>query len=326
MKGGRVPIHIMRWAPADFENDEAVKLAGRRRNYRALAFYMAFLNHSFMAGGDLPEDPERIAATLGWHRGDVEAALRYWLAEGKLIASDGRISHSRVVREVREELAYRADQSALGKKGGEAAGRGRPKASIGVPLIEDRGTPTESIGPPCAVRRAPAPTPAPDVLPAPSAPASPPPVSVEASVVQAPANPLQKPVPASRETWLTPFGDDWTEAYGGAPSWGELARVLKQPVAALGEAEVRSRWRLYLGQTDGRYASPTRFAQTIGVWTDEAIARMQPRDMRSMTVGDFNAQTYERVLKRLRERDHAGQGTLAAKPAQARGLLPDPAE
>ena len=158
------------------------------------------------------------------------------------------------------------------------------------------------------------------------APAPPAPyVPVQASV-GAPVNPLVKPVKPGRETWLTPFGDDWREAYGGDPTWGELARVLKKPVDDLGAPEVRTRWRLYLGQTEGRYASPTRFAQTIGVWTDEAVARMQPKDMRSMTVGDFNAQTYERVLKRLREKDDARQGELAQGPAQARGLLPDPTQ
>lgn len=147
-------------------------------------------------------------------------------------------------------------------------------------------------------------------------------VSVSASVVRVTDSPLAKPVAASKQTWLTPFGDDWREAYGGEPSWGEMARVLKRPVDELGAAEVRTRWRLYLGQTDGRYASATRFAQTIGVWTPEAVARMQPRDMRSMTVGDFNAATYERVLRRL----HGEQGAIAEGSTQTRGLLPGAAE
>lgn len=151
-------------------------------------------------------------------------------------------------------------------------------------------------------------------------------VSVNASVVKAPDSPLAKPVPASKQTWLTPFGDDWREAYGGEPAWGEMAKVLKLPVDTLGAAEVRTRWRMYLGQTEGRFASAPRFAQTIGVWTAEAVARMQPRDMRSMTVGDFNAATYERVMKRLQERDHAGQDAIAQGSAQARGLLPGAAE
>jgi hypothetical protein len=252
----------------------------------------------------------------------VVRSLQVCLDAGKLVVENGRLCHPRVVREVREELAYRAEQALLGKKGGETAGRGRPKASIGLPLIEDRATPTASIGPP-----SPAPIPLSPTASVAVAPASPaPPVSVKASVVHAPVSPLAKPVPASRETWLTPFGDDWTEAYGGTPPWGEMAKVLKWPVGKLGAGEVRSRWRLYLGQVDGRYASPTRFAQTVGIWTDEAVARMQPRDMRSMTVGDFNAATYERILKRMGEGGHGGQGALAAGLAGARGLLPEPTE
>ena len=129
-------------------------------------------------------------------------------------------------------------------------------------------------------------------------------------------------MPRSRETWLTPFGEDWTEAYGGPPNWGELARVLKQSVETLGAAEVRTRWRLYLGQTEGRYASATRFAQTIGIWTEEAIARVTPRDMRSMTVGDFNAATYERMIRRLEEK-RGGQGAVAQGSAASRGVLSD---
>jgi hypothetical protein len=147
-------------------------------------------------------------------------------------------------------------------------------------------------------------------------------VSVDASVVRATDSPLAKPLPPSKQTWLTPFGEDWREAYGGDPSWGEMARVLKRPVEELGSEEVRVRWRMYLGQTEGRFASATRFAQTIGVWTAEAVSRMQPRDMRSMTVGDFNAATYERVMRRLQERDHAGQEATVTGPAETRGLLP----
>lgn len=149
-------------------------------------------------------------------------------------------------------------------------------------------------------------------------------VPVKASVTGASASPLAKPVKPGRETWLTGFAADWREAYEGEPSFGEMARVLRQPVEALGEPEVRRRWRLYLGQTEGRFASPTRFAQTIGVWTEEAIARCKPADIRSMTVGQFNAATYERVLARMnaREAENAGQGALAAGSTGFGRLLP----
>jgi hypothetical protein len=152
MKGGRTPIHIMRYAPADFEGDEAVKLVIRRRDYRAYAFYQAFINHSFMAGGDLPDDPERLAVTLGWHLSDVKAALRWWLREGKIVSQNGRLYQKRVQREIAQELEYRELQSARGRRGGRPPGN--PDESGGLPPALGAEKPDES--PP-----APAPAPAP---------------------------------------------------------------------------------------------------------------------------------------------------------------------
>lgn len=160
MKGGRVRIHLQRWAPADYHDDEHVRLLKARRDYRTLTFYRHFLDHSFTAGGDLPADLEALAAVVEMPRRDVEHALAFCV--GRLIEKrEGRLYQKRVAREVAHELSYRAEQSELGRRGGQAAGRGRPKHQIGEPLIEDRATPTESIGPPCAVRRAPTPAPTP---------------------------------------------------------------------------------------------------------------------------------------------------------------------
>lgn len=307
MKNGQPPIHIQRWAPADFQNDEHVRLLYARRDWRTLTFYRTFLDVAFMRGGDLPSDPEALAASLSMPKADVVKALAFCV--GRLLGeSDGRLYQGRVKREIARELEFRESQAEAGRKGGSMAGKGRP-------LTAHRGSPNP-----------PSPTPLP-LSPSASGASAPgsvvPFVSVSASVVPAPVSPLAKPVAASKQTWLTPFGDDWREAYGGEPSWGEMAKVLKMPVDALGAKEVRTRWRMYLGRTDGQYASPTRFAQTIGIWTEDAVARMQPRDMRSMTVGDFNAATYERVMKRLQERSHEGQGAIAEGSAQARGLLSD---
>jgi len=147
MKGGRTPIHIMRWAPADYEGDEAVKLAVRRRNYRALAFYMAFINHSFMAGGDLPDDCERLAVTLGWSRGEVALAVRYWRAEGKLESVNGRLVQKRVQRDVAQELEYRELQSERGRLGG------RPKKAVAKPALVDVKSPPAPAPAPAPVGR-----------------------------------------------------------------------------------------------------------------------------------------------------------------------------
>lgn len=129
MKGGRTPIHIQRWAPADYHHDEHVRLLKARRDYRTLTFYRNFLDHSFLAGGDLPADPEALAAVVEMPRKDVEAALSFCL--GRLIHQNGeRLYQGRVVREVADEMAFREEQGERGRRGG----RPKTKATDNPPL------------------------------------------------------------------------------------------------------------------------------------------------------------------------------------------------
>lgn len=148
MKGGQTPIHIQRWAPADYHADEHVKLLESRRAYMVLHFYRQFLDHSFMAGGDLPMDAHRLAAVVKMGPRDVQTAIEACL--GKLIFQDGdRLYQRRVRREVAKELRYRRKQASLGKKGG------RPKKNS-KDEGEFKGTVLDPKSPP-----APTPTPAP---------------------------------------------------------------------------------------------------------------------------------------------------------------------
>jgi len=155
MKGGKTPIHLMRWAPADYVNDPAVKLALAKRDFVASTFYPLFLFHAFIQGGDLPADPVELGAIVGMRPADVTKAVNYWHGQGKLQQRDGRIFHERVVRDVADEIAFRAEQAERGRLGG------RPKKASGSesekPLV------VESKSPP-----APAPLPAPAPAPAPS--------------------------------------------------------------------------------------------------------------------------------------------------------------
>ena len=246
MKGGRVPIHIMRWAPADYVNDPFVRLLVSEEDFATLSFYHLVLNWSHMEGGDLSADPRQLSATLGMRRGRVARCLQVCLDAGKLVVENGRLCHPRVVREVKEELAYRAEQAELGRKGGKMAGRNRPKSSVGVPLIEDRGHLSEPIGPPCAVRRAPAPAPA----PAPTVPA----------------------VPAGQVliAWSRQACDSWIERFGGTAPGGQIGKALKPLVDQHGWEIVRQAWCSYLRQVEPEYASASRFASTFGRWTGTA--------------------------------------------------------
>jgi hypothetical protein len=82
-------------------------------------------------------------------------------------------------------------------------------------------------------------------------------------------------VEADRGTWLAPFADVWLEVYGGTPPFGEMASAFsRKPSSA--RPSVRElpdgpeRFRRYCRETEARFASAARFAQTAGSWGDDA--------------------------------------------------------
>lgn len=66
--------------------------------------------------------------------------------------------------------------------------------------------------------------------------------------------------------WVRSLSEDWTKTYGGIPNCGELGKRLKPLVEEHGFEPVREHWQNYLEATEGRFASPSRFAQTYGSW------------------------------------------------------------
>lgn len=66
--------------------------------------------------------------------------------------------------------------------------------------------------------------------------------------------------------WVRTLAEDWSKTYGGIPNCGELGKRLKPLVDEHGFEPVREHWQNYLEATEGRFASPTRFAQTYGSW------------------------------------------------------------
>jgi hypothetical protein len=175
------PIHLMRWAPADYVNDPAVKLALAQRDFVSCTFYPLFLFHAHIQGGELPADPEELGAILGMRPADVRRALAYWLERGKLKERDGRLYHERVVRDIENERVFREEQSKRGIAGGLIAGRGRPKKEQAARQV----APMHSIGPPL-----PSPTPLPEPRPAPTPGPAPVPPQDTARGPSVPANPL----------------------------------------------------------------------------------------------------------------------------------------
>jgi len=69
-----------------------------------------------------------------------------------------------------------------------------------------------------------------------------------------------------RQTWITPFGDAWRAAYDGEMAVEPALKPLRKLVGEHGAEEVLRRWRIYLGSTEGVYASAARFRATWGEW------------------------------------------------------------
>jgi len=87
-----------------------------------------------------------------------------------------------------------------------------------------------------------------------------------------------------KTTWLTPFGDTWIAAYGGKPSYGQIAKAFKPLVDEHGTEKVLAHWAYYLDQTDAQFASPARFASTFGRWTRDFE---EPSDLQGFRDEDF---------------------------------------
>lgn len=75
------------------------------------------------------------------------------------------------------------------------------------------------------------------------------------------------PVVAS---WSKQACDDWIDRYGGTAPGGQIGKALKPLVEKHGWPAVRQAWRSYLEQSDGEFASASRFAATYGRWSGAA--------------------------------------------------------
>lgn len=90
----------------------------------------------------------------------------------------------------------------------------------------------------------------------------------------------KKPKPVKKATastsHLAPFAAVWLSRYGGHMAFGEAAKALKPLLDSHGAAAVLVAWTNYCDETDGQYASPTRFAATYGRWVAGAVRANNP--------------------------------------------------
>ncbi len=74
------------WPAEHFLNDASVRLALSRERHSDVAFLILFASASWIEdSGVLPDDTERLAASLNLRREVVASALEFWKAEGKIV-------------------------------------------------------------------------------------------------------------------------------------------------------------------------------------------------------------------------------------------------
>jgi hypothetical protein len=166
---GVKPIHIMRWAPADYLDDEFVKGAYLRRDYRTVAFYSAFLFRAWLKGGSLPSQPSRLAVELLMPEKDCAAGAKAAVDAGKLVERDGALYHPRSLREMEEARAFSEEQAARGRAGGSKRTLSGGQANAKQTLQEPEANAKPSVAVAVASSLMPMPLP----LPERSAPANP---------------------------------------------------------------------------------------------------------------------------------------------------------
>lgn len=72
---------------------------------------------------------------------------------------------------------------------------------------------------------------------------------------------------AKQSTWTKEACDEWKARYGGTAPGGRIGKAIKPLVAAHGWGQVSPAWQKYLENTEAKYASPQRFADTYGSWS-----------------------------------------------------------
>jgi hypothetical protein len=77
-------------------------------------------------------------------------------------------------------------------------------------------------------------------------------------------NPGESP---RRDTWITPYAEDWEKRFGGPMPSGQSLGPLGRLRTKHGDVETRRRWQIWLAQAKAEY-NPTaaKFESTFGNW------------------------------------------------------------
>lgn len=206
------PVHLMKFAPADYLLDSFVQGCIRRCDWTTLAFYTLFLFKSHYEGGSLPADPVALGDHLNMQPDTASAALETCVAASKLRVEDGRVYHKRVAREVKAAREYIDEQRETGKKGGRPPSPQNPTLSPTLSTPETQ--PSLAVAEPEPSQK-PSPSPSPDV---------------RAGYIQ-----------AVRDKFYEIRGAELPEAssadYGWIVSWFEKGYELRTVLAAMSECQ-----------------------------------------------------------------------------------------
>lgn len=82
-----------------------------------------------------------------------------------------------------------------------------------------------------------------------------------------PSAPAPKP---KRETWITPFYEAWQRQYDAKPNARQMASAFRPLLERATPDDVLRAFERYVSETEARFASPSRFAQTFGHWSGTA--------------------------------------------------------
>jgi len=208
--------------------------------------YKRLLDYEWLEDG-LPDNPVILAKILGQ---TSRKFARIWAAVSDFfpLCDDGLRRNPRLNRERAKYRYFHDLQSAKGKRSAQL------RASRGSTAVQPGGNRHPN-------RKSTVPLP----LPLPSPPTDTPP-----QPQQIPVAPLR----ARKETWLTPFADDWEAACGGEPSYPKLGRYFKKLVEKHGTEKVREHWRNFLAETDPQYVNPATFAEKFGSYGADRPQRL----------------------------------------------------
>jgi len=90
---------------------------------------------------------------------------------------------------------------------------------------------------------------------------------------------VKKNTRSGKPSWMSPYAAVWREVMGGDPHWGKMAKFLKPLEDEHGTETVLPRLRFYLDQTEPKYVSLARFAETFGAWVPQPDPLDQPSSL-----------------------------------------------